>query len=80
MNENAKIRELEAQVKRLQKDCAEAYQAFDHLSFYFDDDECKDCEKILDNLAAAANGDPRPHDDLHPWPRGKLTYVPDDEE
>jgi hypothetical protein len=28
-----------------------------------------DVVRVLDNMVAAANGDPRPHEDLLPWPR-----------
>lgn len=77
MDKADKIEALEAEVERLREDCAEAYQAFGGLAFYFKDDEHKDCEKVLDNLWAASCGEPRPHTDVLPWPKGSLTYVPD---
>lgn len=59
------------EVQRLRRDCGEAYQIVGHMLgidefvIRFTDD---DVERALDNLAAAANGLPRPHDDLLPWP------------
>lgn len=77
MSKDAKLKRLEDEVARLREDCAEAYQAFGNLAFYFEDDEHKDCERVLDNLWAASCGEPRPHDNLLPWPKGKLTYAPE---
>jgi hypothetical protein len=60
---------LAREVERLRYDCAEAYQVIgaglvDPPMPYTQDDVVR----ALDNLVAAANGDPRPHDDLLPWP------------
>ena len=57
-------------IERLREDCGEAYQVVGSGMY---GDPCpytdSDVERVLDNLSAAANGDPRPHDDLLPWPR-----------
>lgn len=58
-----------SEVRRLRRDCAEAYQviaviAGEHLDFAH-----PDVQRALDNLAAAANGVPRPHDDMLPFPK-----------
>lgn len=57
-------------IERLRDDCAEAYQVVGAAMLgepcAYDD---SDVERALDNLSAAANGTPRPHDDLLPWPR-----------
>ena len=65
-----RIKALTREVERLRRDCAEAYQVIgaglmEPVSPHTQDD----VERALDNLIAAANGDPRPHDDLLPWPR-----------
>ena len=56
---------LQAEIERLQEDCAEAYQVVGALA----GDRFGDpgVTKALDNLSAAANGEPRPHDDLLPF-------------
>lgn len=54
-----------AEIKRLREDCAEAYQVVGALAGKRFNDA--DVEKALDNLVAAANGTPRPHDDLLPF-------------
>lgn len=62
---------LADEVRRLREDCAEAYQVCGAAMLcpgevkWTDDDAVR----VLDNLSAAANGEPRPHDDLLPWPR-----------
>lgn len=64
----AKVRE---QLEQARRDCAEAYQvvgqmlgtASERMSWTDDD-----VVRALDNLSAAANGEPRPHEDLLPWP------------
>lgn len=59
------IRALLVENERLQEDCAEAYQVVGALAGdRFSD---PDVTKALDNLSAAANGEPRPHDDLLPF-------------
>lgn len=61
---------LRREVERLRRDCAEAYQV---VGAGMLGEPCSytqaDVERALDNLSAAANGEPRPHDDLLPWPR-----------
>jgi hypothetical protein len=64
-----RIKALTREVERLRRDCYEAYQIvgialMDPVTPHTQDD----VERVLDNLGAAANGDPRPHDDLLPWP------------
>jgi hypothetical protein len=58
------------ELQRLRRDCAEAYQVigagmFGEPCAYTQDD----VERALNNLIAAAEGEPRPHDDLLPWPK-----------
>jgi hypothetical protein len=58
------------ELERLRRDCSEAYQVigagmFGEACAYTQDD----VERALDNLFAAAEGEPRPHDDLLPWPK-----------
>jgi hypothetical protein len=65
-----RIKTLTREVERLRRDCYEAYQVvgialMEPATPHTQDD----VERVLDNLVAAANGDPRPHDDLLPWPR-----------
>lgn len=63
--------ESNAEIHRLRRDCAEAYQVVGTLSCVLWDSEnvsSEDVTKALDNLMAAANGEPRPHDDLLPFP------------
>jgi hypothetical protein len=66
----ARLESLCAAVDRLQRDCAEAYQVIG-AGMFLDPAEYTqaDVERAMDNLSAAANGDPRPHDDLLPWPQ-----------
>jgi len=58
------------EMMRLREDCAEAYQVVGCGMF---GEPCKytqeDVARALDNLSAAANGVPRPHADLLPWPK-----------
>lgn len=63
---------LLAEIERLREDCAQAYQAVgviaERLGYW--GAECPNhaqLTKLLDNLSAAAEGDPRPHDDLLPF-------------
>jgi len=66
-----RLAEADAEIYRLRHDCGEAYQVIGCMSFdsenrrWTDDDEIR----ALDNLSAAANGMPRPHNDLLPWPK-----------
>jgi hypothetical protein len=62
-----RIKALTREVERLRRDCYEAYQIvgialMDPATPHTEDDVAR----VLDNLVAAANGDPRPHDDLLP--------------
>jgi hypothetical protein len=50
-----------AEITRLRRDCAELYQVLGVLT------EHGDLTKALDNALAAAQGRPRPHDDLLPF-------------
>lgn len=52
------------ETERLKLDCAEAYQVIAALAEKAGLFDSKVVTKALDNLTAAANGDPRPHDDL----------------
>ncbi len=60
---------LREEVERLRRDCAEAYQV---VGAGMLGEPCSytqaDVGRALDNLSAAANCEPRPHDDLLPWP------------
>lgn len=58
---------LLGEIERLQRDCGELYQVIGALAYsagQFDDEQIT---KALDNAFAAAQGDPRPHDDLLPF-------------
>ena len=67
----SKINNDPEKIDRLLRDCAEAYQVISAGMF---GTPCvftqRDVERAVDNLEAAANGTPRPHDDLLPWPKG----------
>lgn len=56
-------------IERLLDDCGEAYQV---IGAGMLEEPCaytqRDVERVLDNLSAACNGDPKPHHDLLPWP------------
>ena len=57
------------ELERLRRDCAEAYQVIGAAMLgvpcaYKQDDVAR----ALDNLSAAADGRPRAHEDLLPWP------------
>lgn len=52
------------EIERLQRDCAEAYQVLGVVSASAPG---LNVDRALDNLSAAAQGDPRPHDDLLPF-------------
>lgn len=63
---------LLGEVDRLREDCAQAYQVVGamgtsdgHEGYRFDSNSV---QRALDNLGAAADGEPRPHEDLLPWP------------
>lgn len=62
------------EIERLREDCSEAYQAAGFLARclgYWDmaEDDPRQAQitKLLDNLAAASEGEPRPHPDLLPF-------------
>ena len=68
------VDQLAREVFRLREDCAEAYQAVGHLADklgYWEprlvDHDMEPITKLLDNLSAAAGGDPRPWTDLLPF-------------
>jgi len=71
---NAELeRELDSarlEIDRLQRDCAEAYQVIGCFPDVSPSEN--DIERALDNLSAAVAGDPRPHDDLLPWPSEEI--------
>lgn len=77
ITKSALIESLLAEVIRLQRDCGEAYQVVgaamlgEPVAY-----SQADVERALDNLAAAANGTPRPHDDLLPWPKSEADDAP----
>jgi hypothetical protein len=56
------------EVDRLRRDCADLYQVIGVLAESHGDlFDHPEVIKALDNASAAANGDPRPHDDLLPF-------------
>jgi hypothetical protein len=55
------------EIERLRYDCAEAYQVIGQLAANADLLGHPSVAKALDNLSAAAQGDPRPHDNLLPF-------------
>ena len=66
--------ELAREVLRLREDAAQAYQAVgllaDKLGYWemaAEDPRQVQVTKLLDNLAAAGEGEPRPHTDLLPF-------------
>jgi antitoxin component HigA of HigAB toxin-antitoxin module len=59
-------------IDRLVRDCAEAYQVVGAISADLEIDEHPDIVRALDNLSAASEGRPRPHEDLLPFPRHPL--------
>lgn len=77
MSNPERIQEQEAEVERGREAFAAIYQIVGRLVFCFEDDEAKDCEKLLDNLYALSAGEPCPHDWSVPWPQGRIKYVPD---
>ena len=56
-------------IEELRRDCAEAYLAVGHIGLSKEPFADKDVLRLLDNLSCAANGWPRKHDDLLPWPK-----------
>ena len=64
---------LGAEVERLRRDCAEAYQVIGALALRSGLLHYPAVEKALENLDAATRGDPRPHADLLP------IFLPDNE-
>jgi hypothetical protein len=54
--------------------CAEAYQIVSSLAHFANVFESMDIEQALDNLSAAASGDPVPHKDLIPWPKDTESF------
>ena len=63
------VYEAADEIDRLRRDCAEAYQVIGALADaagLFDSDSKNVC-MVLDNLMAAAQGEPRPHNDPLPF-------------
>lgn len=58
-----------SEIERLRRDCAEAYRVIGVLAAEAGVTGHPDVIKALDNLHATAEGKPRPHDDLLPWPQ-----------
>lgn len=60
----------------------EAYQVVGAIARYAGIFETTDVQRALDNISAAANGEPVPHTDLLPWPKEELrpTNAPSNEE
>jgi chaperonin cofactor prefoldin len=66
----ARAEAAEAEVERLRNDCGEAYQVIGYGMLGEPGPYTQaDVERALDNLSAAVAGDPRPHDDLLPFPK-----------
>lgn len=59
------------EIERLRRDCAEAYQVIGALAADLGG-EHPGIVQALDNLQAAVAGEPRPHDELLPFPREPL--------
>ncbi len=66
-NQQKRLDTTNAEIKRLRRDCAELYQVLGTMSEHCPDPEDPAIVKALDNASAAANADPRPHDDLLPF-------------
>lgn len=73
------IRAQRAEIERLRRDCSEAYQAVEVMAKELDwwrvpsgHRHFQPIGKLLDNLYAAGNGEPRPHDDLLPFVLGTV--------
>lgn len=63
----ARVDELEAEIDRLRTDCAQFYQVIGALAYAVEQFDDEQITKALDNALAAAEGDPRPHEDLLPF-------------
>lgn len=61
------------EIERLRQDCAEAYQVLGNLAHIAGLFDTPDVVRALDNIYAASVGEPRPHADLLPWPKDKLS-------
>lgn len=59
--------DLEAQIERLRRDCAELYQVIGTMAEHCPDPSDPAIVKALDNASDAAGGAPRRHDDLLPF-------------
>jgi len=55
------------EIKRLRRDCGDAYQVIGYLASEANLFETKEVEKALDNMFAAASGLARPHENLLPF-------------
>jgi hypothetical protein len=69
------LEQMVSEIERLRRDCAEAYQVLGSISTKPCTHTDRDVERALDNLCAAAEGKPRPHEDLLPWPEVHLARV-----
>lgn len=61
--------------QKLEKACAETYQVLGQLLLFDDvypEYTNHDIERALDNLVAAINNEPEPHEDLIPWPKREI--------
>lgn len=58
---------MKAEIDRLRQECAEAYQVIGELAGAAGIVGRPDVVRILDNLSAAAEGEPRPHADVLPF-------------
>lgn len=56
------LREALREIDRLRDDCAAAYQIVGSLAADAGVFQSEQVGKVLDNLTAAASGEPRPHD------------------
>jgi hypothetical protein len=64
-----------AQINRLRRDCAEVYQVMGAMIAAAGMADHPQAIKALDNLSAAANGQPRPHEDLLPFQIGDTPRI-----
>lgn len=65
-------RQLLEKNERLMKACSESYQVVGQMLLEIDERPKftnEDVVRALDNLIAAINNEPEPHEDLLPWPK-----------
>jgi len=70
MQRYGRYKQAADEIERLRDDISMVYQVIGAamLGEPVDYDQ-QDVVRVLDNLSAAAHGEPRPHEDLLPWPR-----------